>query len=286
MPRSQLNRHLRLVHPAAPGHGARLTTPLRTRNARTMSGVEEARRAWPGIHVSDEDFARYVGGRSNAPAERVAELYLACACANGDEAALRAFEAAYFAEVDFALRRLRNVAIDQSEARQLVRERLFLPDASGARRIASWSGTGALRTWVRVLATRVLLDRLRQQPREVPLEDALLEAPSDQTDAELQLIKERFRPQLRAAMAEAIGRLDARQRLLLRCELEGRSLNDVARLYQVNLRSVQRWLCDARDALLAELRAAIEQRVPDEADSLLRLMRSQIASSIAALAAD
>ena len=125
---------------------------------------------------------------------------------------------------------------------------------------------------------------MRKQPRESPLIEALLEAPVDTADPELRLMKERFRPQLRDALTHALAQLDARQRLLLTCELEGRSQEDVATSYRVHVRTVQRWMRDARATLLAELRAALELTVPPgEIDSVLRLARSQIASAIAGL---
>jgi RNA polymerase sigma-70 factor (ECF subfamily) len=248
-----------------------------------MELFDAAARAWPGVHVPFDEFERFAAERPAALPDRTAELYLACACARGDEAALRAFEASYFDEVDRALARLRTSLIDAGEARQLVRERLFV-GAGGAPRIATWSGAGSLRAWLRVLATRVLLDRLAQSPRrEVPIEEALLEAPLEDSDPELLLLKERCRPQLRAALGQALAALDARQKLLLRCELEGRSLGEVAALYGVHLRSAQRWLRDARDELLEALRRAFGDGDTAQADSMIRLMRSQIASSIVSL---
>jgi RNA polymerase sigma-70 factor, ECF subfamily len=201
-----------------------------------MTSLESARQRWPSVHLTEEDFVRYIADRPEAPAERAVDLYLACACARGDEPAMHALEEAYFDEVDMA-----------------------------------WRRAGAL------------IDRVRQPRREIPIADALLDVPFAGADPELSLIKERSRPRLRAALAEAVAALDDRQRLLFRCELEGRSLDEVARLYDVHVRTVQRWLADARDLLLTELRRALDLGDPGEVESLMRLMRSQLTSSIASL---
>ena len=88
-----------------------------------MSSFEEARRAWPMIELGEETFARYSSARPDAPPTRASDLYLTCACANGDSSAIAAFQESYFQEVDATVRRL-DAGLDVSEARQLVSARL------------------------------------------------------------------------------------------------------------------------------------------------------------------
>ena len=38
---------------------------------------------------------------------------------------------------------------------------------------ASWTGAGDLRSWLRVVCTRIVFDLVRKQPRELPLIEAL-----------------------------------------------------------------------------------------------------------------
>src|SRR5207247_1489545 len=61
--------------------------------------IADARAAWPGICVSDEAFVAFVAERLPEPDDDAAvselsyvDLYLACACARRDPAALDAFE--------------------------------------------------------------------------------------------------------------------------------------------------------------------------------------------------
>lgn len=247
-----------------------------------MRGFAEARGAWPSIEVAEDVFSEYCAARPQANPARLPELYLSCACAHGDSAAIAVFQSTYFGEVDAAVRRLGTHTVDLNEARQLVSERLF-SSAFGQPRIATWTGSGDLRMWLRVVSSRVVIDHLRKQPRELKLEDIIFDAPTEAADPELVLLKERMRPQLRLALTEALKKLDERQRFLLTCELEGRSLEELASIYRVHVRSVRRWMHDARETLLSELRGLFEKVAPGDVDSILRLMRSQIASSIASL---
>src|SRR5262245_49870673 len=71
--------------------------------------------AWPTVHVAPERLAGFVAERLAATSEGLfalgdlpaADLYLACACADGDRAAIAAFEGRYLGEVDAAARAMR-----------------------------------------------------------------------------------------------------------------------------------------------------------------------------------
>ena len=75
----------------------------------------EARRAWPGLTVAPEAFLGWLlerlpargGGAPGTEALKVADMYLAFACMQGDAAALRSFEQHYMPEVEASLVRLR-----------------------------------------------------------------------------------------------------------------------------------------------------------------------------------
>src|SRR5262245_25951692 len=90
--------------------------------------LDEARARWPGVVVSPDTFATYVAERiGEGPSLtdvmtglRGAELYIACACTNGDARALRLFEDEYLAQVDFAWQRIRGHGLQREDARQLV----------------------------------------------------------------------------------------------------------------------------------------------------------------------
>src|SRR5689334_1089806 len=73
--------------------------------------VEDARRAWPNVHVETASFVRYAAERVEASSDwieairalRGRDLYIAFACASGNQAAIVAFERTYFVDVDDAL---------------------------------------------------------------------------------------------------------------------------------------------------------------------------------------
>jgi hypothetical protein len=110
----------------------------------------QARAAWPGVHVALDVFARAVRDRlptSDAPADllralstlHAEALYLTTACARGDDRALAAFEAAYFAVCDGALARMSRDESFAHEIKQRVRARLFAPAAAGKPTTRSYS---------------------------------------------------------------------------------------------------------------------------------------------------
>jgi RNA polymerase sigma-70 factor (ECF subfamily) len=75
---------------------------------------EKARAAWPSVEVAEEQFVSYAARRvdledvaGDDEPDRVRDLYLACACAHGNEAALREFERTYFSEIARSARRMR-----------------------------------------------------------------------------------------------------------------------------------------------------------------------------------
>src|SRR5687767_12683435 len=95
--------------------------------------AKAARAAWPTVELPDHELIAYVAERlppdatgATLRALRTADLYLACGCAGGSPAALAAFDAAYFADVDVALRRAGDALGLADEVRQMVREKLFV----------------------------------------------------------------------------------------------------------------------------------------------------------------
>jgi RNA polymerase sigma-70 factor (ECF subfamily) len=239
-----------------------------------------AQAAWPGVHVPEDVFAAYVAERTGGDApmpDATSSLYLACACARGDAAALRAFESRYMPEVERALVRTRLSAADVAEVMQSLREQLL---AGPLPRIASYTGRGDLPAWLRVTAVRAALKRIRGHKPEVEADDALLAARSVGDDPELLYMKELYRKAFREAFGAALEGLDARDRLLLRQHFVDRlGVDDLAPLYQVHRATVARWVQRARDHLLDETRHEFMRRArvsPRECESVLRLVRSRI----------
>src|SRR5262249_11990752 len=133
-----------------------------------------ARAAWPDLEPPGEPFLAYL--RERVPEAdwpyvlpaRVGELSIAYGCARRPAAALAAFEARYFVELDVVFAGVRGVPIKRDEFRQLIREKLFVENGNHAPRILDYTGKGSLRRWLRVVALRVLLN-LATRERMMPI---------------------------------------------------------------------------------------------------------------------
>jgi len=233
-------------------------------------GFEIGKKAWPDVEVAEADFDEYVRARAEdshgAPA--YSDLYLACALASGNAAALRAFDEMLS-------------AVQDEEVRQLVRHKLLVSEPGKPPKIADYSGRGGLKTWLRIVATRTALDLKAAKAREVPFErDALEYVIGAGEDPELDYFKERYRKEFRAAFADAFAALEPRDRSLLRYAFgKNLSIDVIGTLYGVHRATAARWVVAAHDELKKTIRKAMMDRLdvkPDEYASILRLIESRI----------
>ncbi|HEU0034400.1 MAG TPA: sigma factor-like helix-turn-helix DNA-binding protein [Kofleriaceae bacterium] len=240
----------------------------------------EGRAAWPGIEVSPDRFAGAVSGRDPVDA---AEVYLACACAAGDAAAIRAFEARYFACIAPVARRHGLGADDASEIAQILRQRLFVGDGAPPR-VLDYAGKGQLGGLVQVAATRLALNVRRGRKR---LDD---DEPADDSDAapaagaDAAYAKAEYREHIRRALEEAAAELPARDRTLLRMHFVDRAtIDDIAALYRVHRATAARWVTAAREALVAASRARfveLAKLTEDDSGGLASFVESQLTLSL------
>lgn len=209
------------------------------------------------------------------------DLALACACAAGDARALAAFDAAFLRDIDHAWMRGGEPGA-REDFRQRVRERLLVAAPDGTTRISAYGGRGPLRGWVRVAATRVMIDLVRKaRPIDAPAGDAsLFDRVADGSDPELDYMRQAYGAALPEAMRDGLASLTPRQRNLLRqrylAQLPGERL---AAMYGVHRATVFRWLEDARAALFTAMRAALGQRLQvadHELDSVIGLLASRV----------
>ncbi|KFA94149.1 sigma factor-like helix-turn-helix DNA-binding protein [Archangium violaceum] len=259
--------------------------------------VEQAREAWPEVGMDARAFLAYVAERLPSTGEarevleslRAGDFFLAFACVRGEAWALEALDAHVLSQVGTWLPREDSALVD--ELRQLLRQRLLVPVEEAPPKLASYSGRGPLGQWVRAVALRLHIDRQRAAPRERPLEEAPA-ALADRlgADPELAFIRERHQEDFRVAFRAALGRLEARERNLLRLHhVHGQSMDAVSATYQAPRSTVARWIARARERLLTLTREELTARLgltPDELDSLLRLVRSQLDVSLRLLLVD
>lgn len=211
----------------------------------------------------------------------VADLYLAAACARGDSRALRWFERSCGPELDRVIARSPGLGLSAAEFGQLVIVRLVLAEPERQAKILSYRGQGSLRAWVRVTATRLVIDLSRRRA-EPAGSDALLDQLGSGVDLELEHLRDRFGPELQASFAAALAQLSVRQRNLLRQRhIHDISADALARLYAVHRSTVFVWLEQARVALLGHVRTALLARVPGhELDSVVGVLGSRLDVSV------
>jgi RNA polymerase sigma-70 factor, ECF subfamily len=250
----------------------------------------KARAAWPAFEVEPARFAAALAGGTRDASDAVAaiaelavaDLYLAQACATGTRAALDAFAEQCDPAMLGALRQMSLAPDAIDELVHEVRTKLFVGD--GAPRIATYSGRAALASWVRTIATRAAVDRLRKKDASGSDDEVLDALPDDADTPELAHFRATYHVELKAAFEAALATLDVRERNVLRHHfVDGLTLDEIGALYGVHKTTVFRWIENARTSLSKRTRAGFQQRVkalPDDLDSILRLLQSHIDLSL------
>jgi RNA polymerase sigma-70 factor (ECF subfamily) len=255
-----------------------------------------ARVAWPDLALSTDVFLRYLAERipeqgslvDSLRGMHVADLYLACACAQGLDAAHVALDTRFLPKVDAAVARVQGPGDAVAEVRQHLRERLLSSEDGKPPRITGYQGTGPLVAWLRAAAVRTALNSRRSARRRAHAEEeALAEGPMAGGDLELSYLRQQHRADFQAALAEALAALPTRERTVLRLHfVEGLSLERIGAMYQTHKSTVSRWLARAREDVLTDVRRRLAERLQlssEELQSLLRAVRSQLDASISSL---
>ena len=210
------------------------------------------------------------------------ELYLCCACAQGDAEAMRALESDTLPQVVKAISRIDSNPEFVEEALQTLRARLLVAPRA---KIADYAARGPLVAWLSVAAARVALDAIRSRNarklHHADLPDRLAQAESSPLN---DIVKSRYRDSFQRALKNAIHSLPPRERNLLRLQLVGRcSIDQLGRMYLVHRATAARWLQRARGALVTHTRGRLAARLKvsvDEIDSVIRLVQSQLDASV------
>lgn len=237
--------------------------------------------AWPAFRVTRERFLAAAGDR-----DVIAEdLYLALACADGNEAAIAAFRDAHVPALRQALGKLGGMTaatIDEVVQRVLV---IVFVGEAGPPQITTYSGRGSLRSWVRTIGVRTGRRQLGLEA-DVATDDALPDIAA--SDPELELLRERYRDQVKQAFAAAFAELADRERNVLRqYHIDGLTIDQLATLYQVNRATTARWVAGARLSVITRTRKHLVGHygiAATEVDSIIRLVRSQLDVSVREIA--
>jgi len=245
------------------------------------------RQAWPELRLDAETFSAHVLGHLKVPLTpqliaslHAEELFLACACAQGEARALELFKRKFQIDVRRILDRMGCTPSTGDEIEQKVWIRLFVGAPGSLPKIAQYSGRGSLQGWLRILAARVALNEIGESASRA-IETSLAETLTlSGADPEVEYFKRLYRSEFQTAFPLAIEALSPRERSTLsQYFTDGLSIDALAALYQVHRATAARQVHRARTKLLDELRRILRERLHVEADaleSILRLIESRI----------
>jgi RNA polymerase sigma-70 factor (ECF subfamily) len=245
--------------------------------------LAHARARHPGVALDEGTFAAFLASKiapDDDPFARLAALhtdalYLARAAVAGDAAAVAAI-AAMIDALGPRLARFRRGSEFVDEIEQSLRERLL---TGASPRLLEYGGRGELVPWLRAVALRLAIDRMRAADRRERDEDTLTEHAVASADPELELMKQRYGAAFAGALRGAIVALEPGARNLLRLyHLDGLTLEELGRLQRVVPSTIWRRLAGARKQLLERTRATMREALAlgdRELESVLRLVESR-----------
>jgi RNA polymerase sigma-70 factor (ECF subfamily) len=216
---------------------------------------------------------------------RAADLYFAFACVARDEAAIALLSALIGESVPPVLGKLGIPHSDYEEIVQRTRVALLAPDDRSAG-IAGYSGRGELRAYVRSTAVRIGLKRIEREtaPGRDDASQIMALMPDPDDSAELKLLKQQYREELRKAFSAAFAALSPHERTLLRQHyLDGLTVDLLAPVHQVHRSTCARWIEAARVKVLRDIRQQLRRvlGVDDrELDRAVALVQSQLDLSL------
>ncbi len=248
---------------------------------------QRCRVARPEVVVALDEFRSYLATHRPddvSEADQLAtwcldDIYLVCGCVHGSIAALRAVEAEIIPIIDLALTGWDKAIVD--ETRQQLRAMLLVDHAGRGPLLAQYSGRGALRRWIRVVAAReAAKTRARDQTATPVDDDALFDALAPATDPMLSAIKRDAAAAFKTAFVAALAELEPRERTILRLHiLDGLTIDEIAPMYEVHRATAARWIGGAKQTVLDRTRKKLmhDLRIGgDEVDSLIRMVQSRI----------
>jgi RNA polymerase sigma-70 factor (ECF subfamily) len=244
---------------------------------------ETARLVWPDIAVGRERFLAFVSERA-AESLHLGDLYLACGCADGNPAALAAFDAHQLQRLGGILRRGGSSADTVEEVLQRLRVEILVRDGNRPPGIEGYRGRSALSAWLQVVGMREAARVEKRARREILGDDDALWVDIVTSDPELSYLKDVYRSTVVLALRVALDKLDAEDLRLLRQNLvEGLTIDDIAAAAGVHRATAARWLERARANVAGGIRAELAARLritTDEIEQLLELVRSRLDVSV------
>lgn len=186
------------------------------------------------------------------------DLFLAIACANGNERSWWEFDQANRAYMERVARHLARTEVDATDIVDTVYEQLYgtrIVDGERVSKFATYSGRGSLRGWLRTVIWHSLVDRHRAGHDEVSLDEMtetvgeggahanFAEQPvGGDADMVDQITRDRYRKATVEAIGSAFDSLEPHERLiLLYYHVENLKLREISRLVENEDSPLRAW---------------------------------------------
>src|SRR5687768_11121670 len=241
---------------------------LKESGPRITAIYEQCKADQPNFGVSEECFAaslqktitKYVIGASSEPVTpqqindfldsvQTDDLFLALACANGNERAWWEFDQQHRGYMERVARHLAKTEVDAQEVIDSVYVELYgtkIVDGERVSKFSTYSGRGSLRGWLRTVIWHSLVDLHRASHDEVSLDEmtenvgegmahASFAEPAPGGEGEMidHLTRQRYRKATVGALETAFSSLEEHEKLLLMFyHVENLKLREIARLVE------------------------------------------------------
>ena len=189
---------------------------------------------------------------------QINDLYLALACAQGNEHAWWEFDQSYRRYIERVARHLASAETDAEEVIDSVYVELYgtrvINDVRQSK-FATYTGRGTLKGWLRTVVWHAVIDMHRARRDEVSIDDWTegggemhdrpgwrAEARGGESAMVDRVLRERYREATLAALNTALAMLDDHEKLLLLYyHVEGLKLREIARLVEEPASPLRRW---------------------------------------------
>jgi RNA polymerase sigma-70 factor (ECF subfamily) len=249
-----------------------------------VPGDEERRRAaWergragnPGLELDEATFLAHLAKLAGGDAQAIdglafEDVFLACACLAGTPGAAEELYRRHGDHVRSALAGYVS-ATDGAELQQQLMKSLVVGSPESPPKLASYGGRAPLERWLRVIAQRAALMWIRSGRAEARAHRGAAAEPRSAIHPEVAYMKDRYRAAFEEALEQALGRVSERDRALLRLHVvSGLSVERVGKMFGVSQGTASRWLAQAREALLADVKATLQVRFGAESQELASL---------------
>lgn len=247
---------------------------------------DAARAAHPELSVTAQEFEAAWKKRGAAEEKVAGDVLLAAGIEKKDRAALEWLLARVKKAVAGMGARLPEHL--RADVEGAVVDLVVMGSGEHPPRIGDYQGRGPLAGWLQVIVVRQAQQRSHAQSRRASDEEieravlSDLEAPS--APPELVALRSRFKGLLGPALRAAAEKLGPRERALISMHyVDGVTLDDLARAWQVHRATVARWLASARQSFLEATRDELAKsaNLPRlDVDSVVRSLQSQVDLSL------